>query len=252
MDFLSVFQNLTHWQIIAGLIVAVIIGIGKTGIGGIVLLAIPILASAFGAIESTGLMLTMFLIGDVFAVRAYARHGKWEEIRKLLPPALAGLALGSLVGRFINDQQFKYLIASIVLACLVAMVWQEVKGDQIKVPQARWFAILIGVLSGFATMIGNAAGPIFAIYLLAIRLNKQNYLGTTAWFFLMINLLKLPLQVFVWHNITWSTAILAIAALPVIFIGTRIGIWVIRKLPEKAFRYLVIAMTAVVAARMFF
>ena len=97
MDFLSVFQNLTHWQIIAGLIVAVIIGIGKTGIGGIVLLAIPILASAFGAIESTGLMLTMFLIGDVFAVRAYARHGKWEEIRKLLPPALAGLALGSLV-----------------------------------------------------------------------------------------------------------------------------------------------------------
>ena len=101
-------------------------------------------------------------------------------------------------------------------------------------------------------MIGNAAGPIFAIYLLAIRLNKQNYLGTTAWFFLMINLLKLPLQVFVWHNINWSTALLALSALPVIFIGTRIGIYVIKKLPEKAFRYLVIGMTALVAARMFF
>ena len=252
MDLVAIFLNLSQWQIIAGLLVAVIIGIGKTGISGIVLLAIPILASAFGAIESTGLMLSLFLIGDVFAVKAYARHGKWEEIRKLLPPALAGLALGSLVGRFINDQQFKYLIAGIVLVCLVAMVWQEVKGDQLRVPQTRWFAILIGILAGFATMIGNAAGPIFAIYLLAIRMNKQNYLGTTAWFFLIINLLKLPLQVFVWHNITWTTAILAISALPAIFIGTRIGIWVIRKLPEKAFRYLVIAMTAVVAARMFF
>jgi hypothetical protein len=252
MDLLSVFQNLTQGQIIAGLAVAVIIGIGKTGISGVVLLAIPIMASAFGAIESTGLMLAMFLIADVFAVKAYARHGKWGEIRKLLPSTVVGLALGSLVGSFINDQQFKYLIAIIVLICLIAMIWQEVRGDQIKVPQARWFAILIGVMAGFATMIGNAAGPIFAIYLLAIRLNKQNYLGTTAWFFLIINVLKLPLQVFVWHNITWTTAILALSALPAIFIGTRIGIWVIRKLPEKGFRYLVIAMTAVVAVRMFF
>lgn len=252
MDPLQVLSSLSPWQITAGLIVAIFIGIGKTGISGIVLLAIPILASAFGAIESTGLMLAMFLIGDLFAVKAYSRHGRWDEIRKLLPPALAGLVLGSFIGRFINDQQFKYLIAGIVLICLVAMIWQEVKGDQLKVPDARWFVILIGVLSGFATMIGNAAGPIFAIYLLAIRLNKQNFLGTTAWFFLIINLTKLPLQIFVWHNITLTTALLAVLSLPAIFLGTRIGIWVIRKLPEKAFRYLVIAMTAIVAARMFF
>jgi len=252
MEILQQLSHLTSMQILAGLVVAVIIGIGKTGISGIVLLAIPILASAFGAIESTGLMLSLFLLGDVFAVKAYARHGKWDEIRKLLPPALAGLAVGSLVGRFINDLQFKYLIASIVLVCLVAMVWQEYKRGQLKVPDAPWFVVLIGVLSGFATMIGNAAGPIFAIYLLAIRLNKQNYIGTTAWFFLIINLVKLPLQIFVWHNITWTTAALAIAALPAIFLGTRIGIWVIRKLPEKTFRYLVITMTVVVAIRMFF
>jgi uncharacterized membrane protein YfcA len=252
MNALAVFQSLTPWQIAAGLIVAIIIGIGKTGISGIVLLAIPILASAFGAIESTGLMLAMFLIGDLFAVQAYARHGNWQEIRKLLPPALVGLVIGSIVGRFINDQQFKYLIASIVLLCLIAMIWQEGKGDQFQVPDRPWFVILVGVLSGFATMIGNAAGPIFAIYLLAIRLNKQSYLGTTAWFFLIINLTKLPLQIFVWHNMTAGTALLAIAALPAIFLGTRIGIWIIRRLPEKTFRYLIIAMTALVAARMFF
>lgn len=252
MEILSVFQNLNFWQIIAGLLVAIMIGIGKTGISGVVLLAIPILASAFGAIQSTGLMLAMFLIGDVFAVKAYSRHGRWDEIRKLLPPALAGLAIGSVVGRYINDQQFRNLIASIILVCLAAMILQELKGDRLKVPDSRWFVILIGVLSGFATMIGNAAGPIFAIYLLAIRLNKQNYLGTTAWFFLIINLIKLPMQIFVWHNISMTTVILAVSALPAIFIGTRIGIWVIRKLPEKTFRYMVIVMTAVVAVRMFF
>jgi len=101
MDLLSVFQNLTQGQIIAGLAVAVIIGIGKTGISGVVLLAIPIMASAFGAIESTGLMLAMFLIADVFAVKAYSQTcengGKSE---KLLPSTVVGLALGSLVGSF--------------------------------------------------------------------------------------------------------------------------------------------------------
>ena len=250
MSLISIFQNLSPMQIVSGLVVAVIIGIAKTGVSGVVLLAVSILASSFGAVESTGMILSMFLIGDLFAVKAYARHGKWDEIRKLLPPALAGLAIGSIVGRFINDQQFKFLIASVILVCLVAMVFLEFKGDRLKVPDSHGFVILIGVLSGFATMIGNAASPIFAIYLLAIRLNKQNYLGTTAWFFLVINLIKLPLQIFVWHNISVTTAILAISALPAIFIGTRIGIWVIRKLPEKAFRYMVITMTAVVAVRM--
>ena len=252
MEIFSIFQQLSTGQIVAGLLVALIVGISKTGVSGIVLIAIPILASAFGGIQSTGLMLSMFLIADVFAVKAYAQHGRWDEIRKLLPPALVGLAIGSVVGKFINDTQFKITIGSIILLCLVFMIWQEIKGDQLKIPEGRWFVILIGVLSGFATMIGNAAGPIFAIYLLAIRLKKQNYLGTTAWFFLIINLTKLPLQIFVWHNINWSTALLALSALPVIFIGTRIGIYVIKKLPEKAFRYLVIGMTALVAARMFF
>lgn len=252
MEILALFNSLTPWQITAGLMVALIVGIAKTGVAGIVLLAIPILASAFGAIESTGLMLSMFLIADIFAVKAYARHGRWDEIKKLLPPTLAGLIIGVGVGKFINDSQFKLLIGGIILICLVFMIWQEIKGDQLEVPKGRWFVILIGVLAGFATMIGNAAGPIFAIYLLAIRVNKQHYLGTTAWFFLIVNLTKLPLQIFAWHNISLSTAVLAVSALPVIFLGTRIGIYVIKKLPERAFRYLVITMTALVAIRMFF
>ena len=252
MDFLAPLLQLSQWQIIATLIVAVLIGISKTGIGAVSLLTIPIMASAYGGRESTGLILSILLIADMFAVKAYAQHGRWDEIKKLLPSALFGLAVASVVGKYVNDQQFKYLIAGIIILCLVFMVWQEIKGGQIKVPKSQWFVLMIGALSGFATMIGNAAGPIFAIYLLALGLNKKNYMGTTAWFFLIINLTKLPLQIFVWKNINLGTAMVALATLPAIFIGTRIGLWVIKALPEKAFRYIILGMTALVAIRLFF
>ncbi len=252
MDILAPLQQLSQWQIVATLIVAVLIGISKTGIGAVSLLTIPIMASAYGGRQSTGLILSILLIADLFAVKAYAQHGRWDEIRKLLPSALVGLAIASVVGKYVNDQQFKYLIAGMIIICLIFMVWQEIKGGQIKVPKSYWFVFLIGALSGFATMIGNAAGPIFAIYLLALGLNKKNYMGTTAWFFLIINLTKLPLQIFVWKNINWDTVIIALMTLPAIFIGTRVGLWVIKVLPEKAFRYVILAMTAIVAVRLFF
>lgn len=252
MEILLNYQTLSSWQIIAGIISAIIVGIARTGVSGMLLLAIPIMASAFGGIQSTGIMLLMMNFGDLMAVKVYSKHAKWDEIKKLLPSALVGLALGGIVGKYINEQQFKILIGGIVLLCLVFLLWQEIKGDQIRVPDRIWFVILFGILSGFATMIGNAAGPLFAIYLLAIRLNKQNYMGTTVWFFMIINLIKLPLQIFIWHNITLVTLSLAIIALPAIFLGTRIGVWIVKVLPEKSFRYLVIGITAIVALRMFF
>lgn len=245
------YLGLTGWQLVAIAAAAILVGMGKAGISAITLLAIPVLAQPFGSKASTGLILCLFLVGDVFAVNAYRRHVRWDEIRKMLPAALIGLLIGIFVGNMVNDRQFKYLIASIILLCLVFLLYQERKGSQIRVPHSMWFVILIGVLSGFATMIGNAAGPIFAVYLLAIGLDKQNYLGTTAWFFLVINLIKLPLQIFAWHNITGYTALLALGALPAIYLGIRLGLWVIRSLNEKHFRYLILAMTALACIRLF-
>ncbi len=251
MDIPLIFNNLSMWQIIAGIISAIIVGIARTGVSGMLLLAVPIMAGAFGGIQSTGLMLLMMNFGDLMAIKVYNKHVRWDEIKKLLPPALLGLLLGGIVGKYINNQQFKMLIGCIVLLSLVFLVWQEIKGDKIRVPNNIWFVIFFGILSGFSTMIGNAAGPLFAIYLLAIRLNKQNYMGTTVWFFMILNLIKLPLQIFVWNNINWETLILTIAALPAVYFGTKIGVWIVKKLPERSFRYLVIGITAIVAVRMF-
>jgi len=98
-------------------------------------------------------------------------------------------------------------------------------------------------MGGFTTMIGNAAGPVMAIYLLSVKMPKYNFVGTNAWFFLVVNYLKIPIQVFAWDNITLSSLMLDACTIPFIIIGGVLGIILVKKLPEKGFRYFTTAVT---------
>jgi len=91
------------------------------------------------------------------------------------------------------------------------------------------------------------AGPVFAIYLLAMHLPKNNFIGTTAWFFLIINFSKFPLHIFVWKTINWNSLSLNIVLLPAIAIGAILGIWLVKKVSDKMYRTAVIVITALSA-----
>ena len=249
MQLIHMFDlSIIQWLWIIG--AAFIVGFSKTGIGGLTMLVIPIIAGIFGGKESTGILLPMLLIGDVFAVLYYKRHADWSKIRKLLPWAIVGIILGGVVGNYINDKQFKTFIAISVLICVLILIYTEKKGDNLKVPKGAWFPILAGVASGFTSMIGNAAGPIFSIYLLTMGFKKNNFMGTAAWFFFIINLSKLPLQIFFWHNITLKTTLLAGSMIPAITIGALLGAIIIKRLNEKPFRYIIIGMTTIAAIKL--
>jgi uncharacterized membrane protein YfcA len=242
--------NLSLWQWVWIIVAAFLIGFGKTGIGAASMPVIPIIAAVFGGKESTGIMLPMLLVGDTFALYYYNRHAEWSNIRKLLPSALAGIILGVIVGNYVSDKQFKILIAISLFACLAALIYTEKKGENLKLPTGAWFYALTGVLSGLTSMIGNAAGPLFSVYLLAMGFKKNDFMGTTAWFFFIINLSKLPLQIFFWHNISFKTVSLTLGMIPAIALGALSGAVVIKKLKEKSFRYIIIVMTAVAAIRL--
>lgn len=157
---------------------------------------------------------------------------------------------GLLVGQNINDKQFKIFIAFSVLLCLIILIYTEKKGDDLKVPSGTWFYALTGMLAGFTSMIGNAAGPIFSGYLLAMGFKKNGFMGTTAWFFFIMNVTKVPLQSFIWHNITFNTILLNLALIPAIAVGALLGTLVVKKLNEKNFKILILVMTAIAAARL--
>ncbi|GIO36526.1 anion permease [Paenibacillus antibioticophila] len=243
--------DLTQVQLIVVIIAAFLVGFSKTGIGGVTMLVIPVLASFFGGKDSTGILLPMLLVGDVIAVWSYRKSVNWKNVFAPLPWALIGMLAGAVVGNMISDQVFIILIGTIVLFCLGILVYAEKKGKNFKVPTGTWFYITAGILSGFATMIGNAAGPIFSVYLLALGLQKNHFMGTNAWFFFIINFIKLPVQIFAWHNIGLHSFTLTAVMLPVIAAGAVLGLFIIKKINEKFFRLLIISMTALSALRLF-
>jgi len=160
-----------------------LIGMSKTGISGLGLMVVPILANAFGGRISVGLLLPILVFADVFAVSWYNRHAQWKHIFKLIPWTLAGILTATLIGNKLSDSTFNRLLAFLVCSGIFILIWQDIRSNKVKIPESKWFAASLGLLGGFATMMGNAAGPVMALYLLSMRLPKNSYIGTGAWFF---------------------------------------------------------------------
>ncbi len=235
--------NLSELQWLLIIFCGILIGMSKTGLSGAGLFVVPVFAAIFGGKPSVGLVLPMLIVADIFAVKYYNRHAEWRFIIKLLPWAFAGVLIAFLVGKSINDDQFRQLIAYVVLGGIGLMIFQDVRKQKISPPDYWWLAAVLGLAGGFATMIGNAAGPILSLYLLSMRLPKNIYIGTGAWFFFIINLSKVPLHVFFWKTITVESLTLnAIMIVPII-VGAVGGFYLVKIIPEKAYRWFIIVST---------
>lgn len=246
MELISQFNLSTfHWVLMA--CCGVLIGMSKVGVPGVSMIVVPTLAIIFGGKLSTGILLPMLMMADLFGVGYYRRHAEWKYLIKIIPWAFIGVGFALWVGEIVNDKQFKEIIAVLVFVCVGLMLWRDKKKEKDFFPDNIWFAASMGVLGGFATMIGNVAGAIFAIYLLAMHLPKNNFIGTSAWFFLILNFFKFPLHIFVWQTISWSSLTLNIMILPAIALGAFLGIWLVKIIPEKTYRTAVIAVTTVSA-----
>lgn len=248
--FFDLVVSLAPFQWALSGVSAFIVGLSKTGLPGLGLVFVPLMAIAFGAKASTGLLLPILNMGDLFAVGFYRRHADVPKLFSLLPWALAGLAAGVTVGQSMPDREFKLMLGVIVLALLALMVWQEFRRSD-AVPSGWWFHAVAGFAAGFTTMVGNAAGPVMSLYLLSMRLPKNAYIGTSAWFFLILNLIKVPLQIIFWHNISWQSFAVDLCVLPAIALGAIVGVLIVGKIPETAFKVLVMVMTGVSAVFLF-
>ena len=243
--------NLQYIEFAVVLMVALCTGMAKTGVHGAGMLAVPLLANVFGGQLSSGIMLPMLVMADVLGVWYYHRHASWKHLRILFPWAALGVVLGTIVGKFIDDGIFKIIMAIIILVSVVVMLWLE-KGHKEDIPHQKTFAATSGVLGGFTSMVGNLAGAVMAVYLLSMRLPKNVFIGTTAWFFLVINWFKVPFHVFSWNTIDLNTFLLDLTTLPFIIAGAFLGIVVVKKLSEKAYRLFIIIMTVIAALFMLF
>jgi uncharacterized membrane protein YfcA len=245
LDLLSTLQ-LTPWQWVLAACSGLVVGASKAGLAGMAFLAFPILAGIFGTRISTGVALPMLLIADVFAVYHYNRHADWRHLARLMPWVMAGLFIALIAGKETSDRAFGILFAVTLLTGIALMLWRDLRRKQFSVPDQTWFSGSMGMSAGFATMIGNAAGPMMSLYLLSMKLPKTRFIGTGAWFYFIVNIVKVPLHLFVWRTISPETIAFNLYTAPFILLGMVCGIAIVKRIPEGVFRALV--MTSVTLA----
>lgn len=226
------------------------IGVSKSGFAGVSMIHVLVFAFIFGAKASTGVLLPLLVIGDLFAIWFYGKKVKWKMVQRLLPPAVVGVIIGTLLMDRIDEATFKPLAGSIVFGLTVLQLWRTWKPKLFEeMPHQVWFAWTLGLLAGVTTMIANAAGPVVALYLLAVALPKLEFVGTSAWFFLVINVFKLPFSAWL-GLISFESLQLDIILSPGILVGMLLGKWMIDKIPQKAFNMLLLIFTAFAALRL--
>jgi uncharacterized membrane protein YfcA len=226
------------------------IGIGKAGLAGMSLVHVLIFAFLFGARDSTGVVLPMLLIGDVCAVRIFHQHARWHHVRRMLPPACLGVVIAAIIMRGLSETVYKPIIGVTILLLTVLQVIRLFRPEWLgSVPHSTWFAWTIGLIAGGATMLANAAGPIFTIYCLAIALPKFELVGTSAWFFFIINAFKVPFSVAL-GLIHGQTLALNALLSPAILAGIFIGRWLTANIPQRLFDGLLLAFAFVAALRL--
>ena len=226
------------------------VGLSKSGLAGISLFHVVVFAFLFGARESTGYVLPLLVAGDVCAVFALRQHVRWEYVRRMLPPACLGVAIAALFMGRISDSSFKPLIGWIVLLLAVMqaarMRWSNWMGA---VPHTRAAVWAIGLLAGGATMLANAAGPVVALYCVAVGLPKFEVVGTLAWFFFIINVFKLPFSAGL-GLIQTNTLALNAVLIPAVVLGVFGGRWIVQRLPQHVFDLMMLAFAAIAALRL--
>ncbi|MDD5261836.1 MAG: sulfite exporter TauE/SafE family protein [Methylacidiphilales bacterium] len=240
--------NLNQWLL--AMLAALCVGLAKSGFGGVGMFTILIMAWIMPAYESTGIVLPLLICGDIFAVAAFRKHAQWAYIWKLLPPALIGIVAGYFLMPRIPRTIFGPVIGWIVLMMVVLQSVRQFRpGLFEKVPHTRGFAWMMGTWSGVTTMMANAAGPVMALYLLAVNLPKYELVGTSAWFFFIVNVIKVPFSSHL-GLINSGTLAFNLALAPFVLAGIFAGRALIQIVPQKLFEQLLLLFAAAASVRL--
>jgi hypothetical protein len=248
-------MDLLWWQWALAALGALLTGLGKGGLPGVGNFTVILFVLAFEAKASVGLLLPILISADVVAVLVYRRHAEWRYVFRLLPWMLVGIGIGYFVFDRISSASVERLIGLVVLAMTALQIFRNwmakrrPEGVEDRLPHSLGFSATMGVTGGFATMVANAAGPINQLYLLSVGLPKMAFIGTAAWTFFVVNLLKVPLQVDL-GIINFSSMAVSLRLMPFAMIGALIAPKVVGWISQEWFTRLIWAFVLVAALKL--
>ncbi|GGV07928.1 UPF0721 transmembrane protein [Streptomyces filipinensis] len=249
--------HISGWGFAALAFAALLVGFSKTAVSGANTVSLAVFAAVLPTRASTGVLLPVLIAGDVLAVLTYRRHAHWPTLWRLFPAVAAGVVAGTLFLMWADDGIVRTSIGAILLLMAGVTLWRrrrENSGraeapDPVTTRAGRAKARSYGVLGGFTTMVANAGGPVMSLYLLSAGFRKLGFLGTSAFFFLIVNVSKLPFSAGL--GLIDGRSLLLDAALAVFVVpGALFGTWAVNRINQRLFEQLVIAATIVGGAQL--
>nr|WP_300146643.1 sulfite exporter TauE/SafE family protein [Propionicimonas sp.] len=242
----GVMGSLPAWGWVVLALCALLAGFSTTAISGVAMLVVVLAAMVLPAKDSTGVALLIFLVGGAVAAWTYRRSVDWRLIGRLVVPVLVGIGLGALFLSWVDGLVLKRTIGVMLLALLALGLWPNRLAAH-----TSGMGVAYGGLAGFATMVANAGGPPMNLYLLAAKYDKWRFLGTTAWFFLVVDLTKVPVLIAL-GIVRPDTALLAVVLAPLALLGAWLGRVTIAHLEQRTFERLVAVFVAISALGLVF
>ncbi len=234
---------MTTWLVLA--LAAVLVGFAKTAVGGMGTVAVALYASVMPARESTAALLLLLLVGDVVAVSRYHGDCDWRLLRHLLPAVLPGLVAGAAVLAVVDDGTLRRLIGAVLVVLVLLQLLLRSRASSAWRP-SRVTSVGAGLAAGFTTMTANAAGPVMTLYLVGQGVDKMRFLGTGAWFFLVVNLCKVPFSAGL-GLFSADMLIMTVLLAPLVLAGCGVGVWTVRRISQEGFDTTVLAASALSA-----
>jgi uncharacterized membrane protein YfcA len=227
---------------------AFMVGVSKAGITGLSILSIALFNHVFSSSkQASGLVLPLLIFGDFVAVFSYRKHTQWRYLWRLFPWTAAGVVIGYFTLGRISDHTARILIGWIIVSLALLSFWRKfaVAPAEEKAASFHWsIGAAIGMTAGFITLVANAAGPLMAIYLVAMRLPKMEYVGTAAVFFMLLNLFKVPFMVDL-GLITAQSFSFNLVLAPAVLLGALAGRWLLKRVNQNLFEQLVLLLSAI-------
>ena len=262
---MSIFYNINPeislYQLLFLALYAFLAGWERAGIRAALMPAIPLIVGSLGAVNALGYMIPILIVGDIFSVSYYKKHADGSSIKKLLPFAAAGIFAGMIAGQKISGSSFNRIIAVFIIISLGINLLNrklqmdcEKKGSGLRECNSllKKSGPVFSTVTGFVSMLGGSGGPVISTYYLITGVNKNSFIGTTAWFFFFVNLIKAPLYFFVWKNISSISLFTDLFMLPFLAAGIYTGVFIVRRINENLFRIIIYTATFISAVKLFF
>lgn len=241
----------TWTPLILGIVVICVFlyGFSKTAMPVAGVFAGPLLAAAIGATQGAGLMVPLLILGDLFALAYYRQHADWALIRKLVPGVLAGFVITGILFALLSTQALGRIIGVLILASVALEVWRrwtERHATDVE-PMRSWVGIaFFGTLAGMTTMAANAGGTAMTLYLLKMRVSMLAFMGTSAWFFFILNVVKVPIVAGLGF-MNSQTLMASLWLSPLIVLGALVGVFTFRRMNERVFTYVALTLSGLIA-----